>query len=104
MKSTKEAFTLVEIMIVMMIIGLLAAMTIPAFMKVRQSCLIKAYKNGKKLSSEEMEIVRSYFKNNSRTQTPPPETPTATYNVMIPEDELGEIWFEGKKYYVWKKK
>ena len=36
-RSSKKGFTLVEIMIVVVIIGLLAAMAIPAFNKVRQN-------------------------------------------------------------------
>jgi type IV pilus assembly protein PilA len=41
----KKGFTLVEIMIVVVIIGLLAAMAIPAFAKVRQQSRAKAITN-----------------------------------------------------------
>lgn len=43
--SSKKGFTLVEIMIVVVIIGLLAAMAIPAFQKVRASSQDKAVSN-----------------------------------------------------------
>jgi len=45
MNKSSKGFTLVEIMIVVVIIGLLAAMAIPAFQKVRQSSQDKAVLN-----------------------------------------------------------
>ena len=45
MKNSKKGFTLVEIMIVVVIIGLLAAMAIPAFKKVRDTSQKKAITN-----------------------------------------------------------
>ncbi len=45
MNQSSKGFTLVEIMIVVVIIGLLAAMAIPAFQKVRQSSQDKAVLN-----------------------------------------------------------
>lgn len=45
MKNKNKGFTLVEIMIVVVIIGLLASMAIPAFQKVRSSSQDKAVLN-----------------------------------------------------------
>ena len=52
MNKSNKGFTLVEIMIVVVIIGLLAAMAIPAFQKVRQSSQDKAViNNARQLSA-----------------------------------------------------
>lgn len=44
-RKSKKGFTLVEIMIVVVIIGLLAAMAIPAFQKVRENSIRGALRN-----------------------------------------------------------
>ncbi|ACB75046.1 type II secretion system protein [Opitutus terrae] len=80
MNKSSKGFTLVEIMIVVVIIGLLAAMAIPAFQKVRASSQEKAIVNNlRQLSS----AAQQYFLENGVS--------TVAYNSLVGTDKYIKV-------------
>lgn len=56
--KTKSAFTLIEIIIVVVNIGLLAAIIIPTVHKIRYNRIKKDVESGKRVTAEEMRIFK----------------------------------------------
>jgi type IV pilus assembly protein PilA len=61
LNRSKKGFTLVEIMIVVVIIGLLAAMAIPAFQKVRRNSIAKTMQNDARQVASGVQQILTQF-------------------------------------------
>jgi prepilin-type N-terminal cleavage/methylation domain-containing protein len=59
--KNRKGFTVVEYMIVFVIVGLLAAMAIPAFQKVKVSTLAKQVASGGALSANDEEFLKNHI-------------------------------------------
>lgn len=65
--SKSAGFTLVEIMIMIVICGLIAAMTIPAFQKVRAESIRANVRAGKQITQAQRDHLRAYDKARGRS-------------------------------------
>ena len=85
-QRSNKGFTLVEIMIVVVIIGLLAAMAIPAFQKVRQSSIEKTLTNDAKQIAS---AANQYFMENGVNTIAVTTAGVASPGVIDPLTPLG---------------
>lgn len=113
-----RAFTLMEGMIVVAIAGLLAAMAIPAFVKVRDSSIVKRGDAGqvqdwnketwdryRKLKAEQPGASRAP----ANSSPPSPSFSSLQYKrltiegktyILVPKQIVGESQIEGQHYYI----
>lgn len=93
--KTKKGFTLVEVMIVCVIIGLLAAMAIPAFQKVKYSSIRSDIQAGVVVSEAQYKWYKEYRKENPR-QVEAEKKPDNQNNVEA--EKIDTIVINGKTY------
>jgi type IV pilus assembly protein PilA len=89
MNQSTKGFTLVEIMIVVVIIGLLAAMAIPAFQKVRVASQDKAVLNNARQMAA---AADQYYLENGATTAAPTSLIGATNYVKALNTVAGETY------------
>ena len=88
-QHARKGFTLVEIMIVVVIIGLLAAMAVPAFNKVRQTATEKTILNDLRQLSA---AADQYFLENGGVAEVPVATLKTEYVKTLNTSRSGETW------------
>jgi len=93
----KKAFTLVEVMIIIIVIGLLAAMAIPAFHKVRINSLAKSVARGETISDEQRRLLEDNL-NHVNDDLRAKITRRAPSVVEISVDNFQTIVINGKTY------
>lgn len=86
-----KAFTLTEMMICTVLFGLIVAMAIPAFQKVRHSSLKRMVERGERLTPEQTEAYRNLRKRF--------EKKTSTNKVEL-EKNYQEIIIDGRTFYL----
>lgn len=99
--KTNKGFTLVEIMIVIVIITLLAAMAIPAFQRVKYNSIENRYKKGEKLSKEQLQYLQEYREDHGKKDEKfvAISEYTSSSNTSS-EIKIDKITIDGKEYYL----
>jgi hypothetical protein len=94
-EESTAGFTIVEVMIIIVIIGLLAAMAIPAIQKVRAGGIRESIRSGKEVTQNQRDFLRSYDRSRGRNDV-------ATFGVEAPRTlRDGEIVvIDGARYQV----
>lgn len=95
--KTNRAFTVMEMIIIVVIIGLLAAMAIPAFQRVRYSVIEKALQHGESITQAQRQYYWEYRKDHPELIKSPPNNESSAPSS---EPSFQRVTIEGKSYYL----